>query len=178
MQPLGLAEFLNAESTKTVWRCHIDVSRADPSVWRFLESITGLPRGRLPSDRPHARSAFAGVRRAPAIDPLSEKSRELSDSEVETALARFGIDPPVIGGNVGGIRRQIIEGVNGYLVHSSEGLAWRLRELLGDPEKAAAMGKLGCEHVRQNFLLPHYLRDWLMIMLALEHPGESVIRLG
>ena len=40
---------------------------------------------------------------------------------------------PMIGGNVGGIRRQIIQGVTGYLVNTVEGMSWRLRELLAEP---------------------------------------------
>ncbi|MEX2300159.1 MAG: glycosyltransferase [Bryobacterales bacterium] len=84
---------------------------------------------------------------------------------------------PVIGGNVGGIRRQIIHGVTGYRVNTVEGLSWRLRELLGDPEKARRMGKLGKEQVRQNFLLPQYLKNWLLVFLSLEHPHQNLIDL-
>lgn len=40
---------------------------------------------------------------------------------------------PVIGGAVGGIPTQIVHGVNGFLVHSPEGVAFRLRFLLTHP---------------------------------------------
>ena len=60
----------------------------------------------------------------------------------------------MIGGNVGGIRRQIIQGVTGYLVNTVEGMSWRLRELLGDPERARHMGELGRQQIRQNFYCP------------------------
>jgi hypothetical protein len=31
--------------------------------------------------------------------------------------------------------------------------------------------------VRQNFLLPQYLKNWLMVFLSLEHPHSNLIDL-
>ncbi len=73
---------------------------------------------------------------------------------------------PVIGGAVGGIPAQITHGVNGFLVHSPEGAAFRLRYLLSHPRAAERMGKKGREHVRRNFLIIRHLRDYLLLMLA------------
>ncbi len=39
---------------------------------------------------------------------------------------------PVVGSNIGGIRRQIINGVTGYLVNSIEGTAFRIKQLLSN----------------------------------------------
>ncbi len=50
---------------------------------------------------------------------------------------------PVIGGNVGGIPLQIVEGQTGYLVNSVEACAARCIELLSDPARRAAMGQWG-----------------------------------
>lgn len=83
---------------------------------------------------------------------------------------------PVIGGATGGIPLQILDGVTGYLVHSSEGAAFRARYLLNHPEVAAAMGRRGVEHVRQNFLTTRNLRDYLLVMHATRN-GERVIHL-
>jgi len=68
---------------------------------------------------------------------------------------------PVVGGNVGGIRLQIADGRTGYLVDSVEECAQRCVGLLQDRPKAQAMGWAGREHVRQNFLSVHHLRDYL-----------------
>ncbi len=73
---------------------------------------------------------------------------------------------PVVGNAVGGIREQILDGVTGFLVHSTEGTAVRIRQLLADPELSAHMGEQAREHVRVNYLLPTYLRQWLLLYAA------------
>ena len=50
---------------------------------------------------------------------------------------------PVIGGNVGGIRLQIEDGEDGFLVESPEQCAERMLRLLGDPGRARADGPPG-----------------------------------
>ena len=50
---------------------------------------------------------------------------------------------PVIGGAVGGIPLQIIHGATGFLVHSVEGTAFRIRQFLNNPEMAHRMGEQG-----------------------------------
>ena len=70
---------------------------------------------------------------------------------------------PVVAGNVGGIPLQVEDGVSGYLVDSVEECAERVTELLQAPELAERMGKAGHEHVRKNFLITRYLRDYLRI---------------
>jgi trehalose synthase len=82
---------------------------------------------------------------------------------------------PVIGGAVGGIRQQIIDGVTGYLVHSPEGAAHRALQLLREPALGTRLGNNGYEHVRQNFLLTRHVKDYLLLMLALDHLGEHVV---
>jgi trehalose synthase len=84
---------------------------------------------------------------------------------------------PVIGGAVGGIKIQILNGVTGYLVHSPEGAANRALELLRDPALCRKLGENGRQHVKQNFLLTRHLKDYLLLMLALEHPGEHIVHL-
>ena len=51
----------------------------------------------------------------------------------------------VIGGNVGGIRLQINNGVNGYLVDSSEECAGRIVELINDPDLRSRLGEAARE---------------------------------
>lgn len=82
---------------------------------------------------------------------------------------------PVIGGNVGGIPLQIVEGVTGYLVNSVEGAAYRIRHLLVNPEQAKIMGEAAKEHVRRNFLITRNIRDYLALWHGMEHEGEKAI---
>ncbi|MEE2638779.1 MAG: glycosyltransferase [Acidobacteriota bacterium] len=80
---------------------------------------------------------------------------------------------PVIGGAVGGIRLQILNGVTGFLVHSPEGAARRVVELLNDAALRKTVGDAGHEHVKENFLTTRHIRDYLLLMLAVEHAGSD-----
>ena len=81
---------------------------------------------------------------------------------------------PVIGGAVGGIRLQLLNGVTGFLVHSPEGAANRAVELLDNPELRDAVGAAGHEHVKENFLTTRHIRDYLRLMLAMEHDDTDL----
>lgn len=76
---------------------------------------------------------------------------------------------PVIGGNVGGIRYQIEDGVNGFLVSSIEETAKRIVELVNDKELRDEMGRKARETVRKNFLMTRYLEQHLDLFGA-EYP--------
>ncbi|RKH60253.1 glycosyltransferase [Corallococcus llansteffanensis] len=75
---------------------------------------------------------------------------------------------PVIGGNVGGIRYQIEDGVNGFLVSSVEETADRLVRLLSDEQLRRRMGEAARETVRQRFLMTRYLEQYLDLMDGFE----------
>ncbi len=68
---------------------------------------------------------------------------------------------PVVGGRAGGIKLQIRDGYDGYLVDSVEDCASRIIDLLADPVGSDAMGAQGREYVRDNFLSTRELTDWL-----------------
>ncbi|HHD11856.1 MAG TPA: glycosyltransferase [Deltaproteobacteria bacterium] len=82
---------------------------------------------------------------------------------------------PVIAGDVGGIPLQVIDGVTGYLVHSIEGTAFRIRQLLQNPALAEQMGKAGKEHIRRNFLITGHIKHYLSLWIAMENRDSSVI---
>jgi trehalose synthase len=84
---------------------------------------------------------------------------------------------PVIGGAVGGIPLQVVDGVNGYLVHSSEGAAFRIKYLLSHPEEGKRMGENGREHIKRNFLLTRHIRDYLMVMISVLNPEQELVYL-
>jgi len=82
---------------------------------------------------------------------------------------------PVVAGNAGGIPLQIIYGKTGYLVNTVEECANRIAYLLKHPQVAERTGQAGKEHVRQNFLITRYLRDYLKILNRLSgRPGEPI----
>ena len=75
---------------------------------------------------------------------------------------------PTIGGRAGGIRAQIRDGETGWLVDSVEECADACRVILDDPGSAAARARRGKEDVRQRFLMPRLLRDWLALFNRLD----------
>lgn len=98
-QPAGLIRAKRDLSNKWIWRCHIDVSAPAPGAWEFI----------APTVEKYDLSVFSApqfsrvlpipeVLIAPSIDPLSDKNRELRDSEIEQVLKRIGIrsDKPIV----------------------------------------------------------------------------------
>jgi trehalose synthase len=75
---------------------------------------------------------------------------------------------PVIGGKVGGIRYQIKDGENGFLVSSVEEAAERIVSLVKNEKLRRRMGKKGKETVRKNFLLTRYLEQYLDLFSSFE----------
>lgn len=75
---------------------------------------------------------------------------------------------PVIGGNVGGIRYQIEDGVNGFLVSSIEEAADRMVRLLKDGQLREEMGQKAKETVKQRFLLTRYLEQYVDLFNSFE----------
>ena len=67
----------------------------------------------------------------------------------------------VIGGNVGGIRRQIRHGENGFLVDTVEEAAERIVQVLNDQMLRERLGAQARETVRQSFLMSRLLEDWI-----------------
>jgi len=82
-QPAALLGMMPGRKGKWIWRCHIDVSAPNRSVWRFVKkqvegydaSIFSLPDFAQPL--PHPQFLIT-----PSIDPLSEKNIPLSKAEV------------------------------------------------------------------------------------------------
>jgi len=75
---------------------------------------------------------------------------------------------PVVGGTAGGIKLQIDDGVNGYLVNTVEECAEKVLYLLRNPGLMAEMGQAGHEKVRQNFLITKHILNYLRLFDKLE----------
>ena len=274
-QPAYLIDWFPAIQHRAVWRCHIDLSRPQEHLWKFLRrAVSKYAMTVFHVAQFAQRMPMPQVLISPSIDPLSEKNCDMDDASVSNVLERFNIDPgrpllvqisrfdrfkdplgviaayrlvktnfdcqlvlaggsatddpegakvlaevqeaaagdpdilvlalppdsdreinalqraatvilqkstregfgltvtegmwkgkPVIGGAVGGIPSQIIHGVTGFLVHSIEGTAFRLRYLLSHPKAAKRMGEQGREHVKRHYLITRHVRDYLLLML-------------
>lgn len=84
---------------------------------------------------------------------------------------------PVIGGAVGGITAQITEGVNGYLVNSVDGAAYRSRYLLTREKRMKEMGRAAKKSVLEKFLITRHLRDYLAMLLTMKYPKHTAIEM-
>jgi trehalose synthase len=84
---------------------------------------------------------------------------------------------PTVAGRVGGIPRQIQDGETGWLVESVEECAAACLEILADPAEARKRGIRGKEYVRQHFLTPRLLRDWLALFNRLDGNDTGETRL-
>ncbi|MET0628932.1 MAG: glycosyltransferase [Acidimicrobiia bacterium] len=282
-QPAAMLSFLKERlggrmaDTKWIWRCHIDLTDANPKVWEFFRPFVELHDASvwtMPEFVPASLEMDRVVTAPPCIDPLSVKNLELALPFCQELTRQYGIDVhrpivcqvsrfdpwkdpvgvidafrivrervpdaqlvlagsmatddpegfrvweeteaaragdrdifllsnlhqvgsvqinafqrianvviqksiregfgltvsealwkgrPVIGGRAGGIKLQIRDGFDGYLVDSVEECADRTIELLADPVGADALGAQGREHVRDNFLSTRELDDWLSL---------------
>ncbi len=287
-QPAPLIKFCPNRRGKWIWRCHIDISRPQRHIWKYLRNFVV----------DYDASIFSIVNFAqrlphplyiipPSIDPLSEKNIDLDAKEVYSVYDGLGIDmgnpiilqvsrfdrfkdpvgviqayrlvknftpsaqlvlaggsatddpegkvvleevktaagdnpnihilllppesdrtinalqrgadivlqksvkegfgltvtetmwkgKPVIGGNTGGIRLQVINHHTGFLVNTPEGAALRARYLLHHPEKIKEMGHKAKEFVRTNFLITRHLRDYLTLMISILYGVKERIEL-
>ncbi|MFH1124837.1 MAG: glycosyltransferase [Pseudomonadota bacterium] len=85
---------------------------------------------------------------------------------------------PVIGGAVGGIPAQIIDGHTGLLVHSVEGASLAIRSLLNRPAFAKSLGANGHQRVKDEFLITKNLKRYLLLLLALDRRQGGTIFLS
>lgn len=76
-------------------------------------------------------------------------------------------ETPVIGGNVGGIKLQIENGINGFLVNSVEETAEKAIYLLKNPDISERMGIRGHEKVKREFLLTKHVENYLDLFSVL-----------
>jgi trehalose synthase len=282
-QPAAMLSFLRdrlSESnpdTRWIWRCHIDLTEANPAVWEFFRPFVQMHDASvwtMPEFVPESLDMDLVVHAPPCIDPLSVKNLDLAVPFCQELAKQYGLDVhrpivtqvsrfdpwkdpvgvieafrvvrervpdaqlllagsmatddpegfkvwddteearagdrdifllsnlhqvgsvqinafqrvsdvvlqkslregfgltvsealwkgrPVIGGRAGGIKLQIRDGFDGWLVDSVEECASRTIDLLADPVGADAMGAQGREHVRGNFLSTRELEDWLRL---------------
>jgi trehalose synthase len=282
-QPAAMLSFLRErlggqmQDTTWIWRCHIDLTEANPKVWEFFRPFVELHDASvwtMPEFVPSSLSMDHVLTAPPCIDPLSVKNLDLAMPFCRELTKQYGVDTerpivcqvsrfdpwkdpvgvieafrivrervpdaqlvlagsmatddpegfkvwddtetaragdrdiyllsnlhqvgsvqinafqrvaqvilqkslregfgltvaeglwkgrPVIGGRAGGIKLQIRDGFDGYLVDSVEECAQRTIDLLADPVGADALGVQGREHVRENFLSTRELEDWLTL---------------
>ncbi len=287
-QPLPQINFRSVRKSKWVWRCHIDLSKPDLALWKYLKNYLNsydasiFSIAKFSRKLPHPQYLIL-----PSIDPLSDKNMELSEDRINGVLKRYkisndkpmilqvsrfdrfkdpvgvikayrlvkkeiecqlviaggtatddpeglevleevnaeaGSDPdihilmldpnsnieinalqraadvvvqkstkegfglvvtealwkekPVVGGAVGGITTQVKNFYNGFLVHSVDGAAYRIRYLLNRPHMRQTMGREARKFCIENFLITRHLRDYLTLFICLYNQEKNIIRIG
>jgi trehalose synthase len=138
----------------------------DPEGDVILETIKNSPdRGVivLTVDDPLLVNALQ--RRASVV--LQKSTREGFGLTVTEAMWKGAA---VVGGNVGGIRHQIRDGENGFLVDTVDKAADRIVQLLRDRGLRERIGAQARETVRENFLMSRLLEDWLDLLAGYRRP--------
>ena len=101
-QPAALLSFLRESlgpslaDTKWIWRCHIDLTAANPAVWEFFRPFIELHHASvwtMPQFVPASLGMERVVHAPPCIDPLSVKNLDLPMPFCVEIAKQYGIDP-------------------------------------------------------------------------------------
>lgn len=178
----------------------IGVIHAYKLAQKFLPSIQLVLTGGEATDDPEGEAVLNEVRIAASEDPdikvlllpgdahrTINALQRASDIVIQKSIKEgFGLtvteamwkQKPVIGGDTGGIRIQVINHHTGFLVNSPEGAALRIRYLIHNNDKREEMGQKAKEFVRENFLITRHLREYLTLIYALLNEKKDRIELG
>lgn len=277
-QPAAMIQNYRERFGKWIWRCHIDLSAANMAFWSFLTTYIQQYDAAIFSMQKYVKPGIESLKIAiipPSIDPLSDKNKLLSESQILRILEKYDVDPdrpiitqvsrfdpwkdplgvidvyrivkrwlpeaqlllissmahddpegwiyyektaryagedydihfltnlvgvgdlevnafqrasdvvlqksiregfglsvtealwkevPVVGGNVGGIPLQDVDGETGFLANTVEEAAEKTIYLLKHPEESKRMGEKGRGHVLRNFLITRHLGDYLKLL--------------
>ena len=178
----------------------IGVIRAYRLAKEFIPSLQLILAGGGAADDPETEIVLAEVREAASGDPnihilflppgsdrIINAIQRGADIVLQKSIREgFGLTvteamwkgKPVIGGNTGGIRLQVINHHTGFLVNTPEGAALRIHYLFHYRDQLQSMGKKAKEFVRRNFLITRHLRDCLTLMVSIIYNVEERIELG
>jgi trehalose synthase len=91
-QPAGLLAAVGKPAGRWAWRCHIDLSNPNRATWRRLKDLVNPYHASVFSLAAFARQlGHPQVVIPPAIDPLTDKNRELEEGFVDEICRRFGV---------------------------------------------------------------------------------------
>ncbi len=142
------------------------------AVLREVEmAASGDPDIRVLNLPPDSHRVINALQRAADI-VLQKSIREGFGLTVAEAMWK---GKPVIGGDTGGIRIQVVDHYTGFRVRTPEGAALRIRYLLHHRNKLQEMGQRARRLVRENFLLTRHLRDYLALMIGVTYGLEDRI---
>lgn len=141
-----------------------DVATDDPEGAEVYDSLRSSSEERIIIIS-HQDTALVNALQRKAAVVLQKSLREGFGLTVTEAMWKGAA---VIGGNVGGIRHQIQNGVNGFLVSSVREAAERIVQLLKDKKLRLRLGRKAKGTVLKRFLLTRYLEQYLDLFNSFE----------
>ena len=141
-----------------------NIATDDPEGPGVYESLLGSREERIIIIS-HQDTALVNALQRTAAVVLQKSLREGFGLTVTEAMWKGAA---VIGGNVGGIRHQIQNGVNGFLVSSVGEAAERIVQLIKDKKLRLRLGQKAKETVAKRFLLLRYLEQYLDLFNSFE----------
>ena len=96
-QPIALIK--KKADNKWIWRCHIDLSRANKKVWEFLmEYLPGYDSAVFSAPSFSRKLPLRQFLIPPSIDPLSDKNKELPREMIDSVMRKYNIpdDKPIV----------------------------------------------------------------------------------
>ena len=96
-----MIQFLPEKKDRWIWRCHIDLSTPNTTVWSFLERFISRYDAAIFTSEKYVVPSVNVPKvfiRPPSIDPLADKNKEISESTILEILTKFGLKPdkPII----------------------------------------------------------------------------------
>jgi trehalose synthase len=141
-----------------------NVATDDPEGQQVFESLLECKEERIMILTAEDSALVNALQRRAAV-VLQKSLREGFGLTVTEAMWKGAA---VIGGDCGGIREQIEDGVNGFRVSTVEQAAERIVQLLKDPDLRRRMGVAARESVRKDFLMSRLLEQYLDLFAAFE----------
>ena len=145
---LGLSQANDDPEGEQVLRSVAEHAESDPDVHLFFS----------PHNLPATNDEIVNALQTHSRVLVQKSTREGFGLTVSEGMWK---GKPIIGGNVGGIRLQIVDGESGYLVDNARQAGERMAQLLADDELCAKIGRNARDRVRQRFLIPRLLNDYL-----------------
>jgi len=89
-QPIALIKKKN--DNKWVWRCHVDISKPNKRVWKFLcDFISKYDAAVFSAPSFSHKLPVRQFLISPSIDPLSDKNKDLPKNVIREVLMKYGI---------------------------------------------------------------------------------------
>lgn len=161
---LGLSQAADDPEALGVLHSVGEYAAGDPDIHAYF----------YPDDLPDSIDRIVNAFQTASAVVLQKSTREGFGLTVSEAMWK---GQPVIGGNVGGIRTQIQDGVSGFLVNTPEECGHRIVQLIRDETLRMRMGQAARERVREKFLLPRLAVDYLRATESLL-PWQGLDRLA